>query len=147
MDEEHILQQSKDGVDLIWRAHNVQACEEALDLPVPEALGVPQGFFFSPEPHFAFFSPIFVLTHFFLCLNPILGNGSFCPSSPFDLPKCRTIIRVRVCVKTSLAERLTFPNVKNDAGNNTAGRRRLHKNTAYAHLWGFNRPMFSRKAG
>ena len=41
----------------------------------------------------------------------------FCPpSSPFDLPKCQTTIRVRVCVKASRAERLTFPNVKNDAG-------------------------------
>ena len=29
---------------------------------------------------------------------------------------------------------LTFPNVKNDAGQKQC-RRRLHKNTAYAHLW------------
>ena len=28
----------------------------------------------------------------------------FCPSSPFDLPECLTIIIVRVCVKTSPAE-------------------------------------------
>ena len=42
---------------------------------------------------------------------------------------------------------LNFPNVKNDAGQKQKSqcflrRRRLHKNTVYAYLWGF-----SRKAG
>ena len=33
--------------------------------------------------------------------------GHFCPSSPLDLPKCQTIITVRVCVKVSRAEGLS----------------------------------------
>ena len=103
------------------------------------------------------------------------------PDGSFDLPKCQTIIIVRVCVKASPADgwqvsdtlrsesppsspekrsilaptpsspprelrQMTFPNVKNDAGQKqkvsvfvkaspAEGRRRLHKNTAYAHLW------------
>ena len=73
----------------------------------------------NPKLHFA----PFLSTHFFPCLNPIFKNGSFCPSSPFDLPKYQTLIIVRVFVKASPAE----------------GRRGLHKNTARAHLWRFSR--------
>ena len=71
----------------------------------------------TPEHHIAF-CPIFVLP-LFPVFELHVSNGSFCPSSPFDLPKCQTIITVRVCVKASLAEGLTFPNVKNDAGQSS----------------------------
>ena len=68
---------------------------------------------YTPEPHIAlchFFHP------FFPVFDPSPRLGLLCPSSPFDLPKCLTIITVRVCVKASRAEGLTSPNVKNDAG-------------------------------
>ena len=58
------------------------------------------------------FSP-FLPTHFFPCLNSMFKNG-------LDLPKCQTIITVRVCVEAaSRAEGLTFPNGKNNAGQNS----------------------------
>ena len=106
------------------------------------------------------FAPFFVLP-LFPVFEPIFKKGHFCPSSPFDLPKCQTIITVRVCVEASPAEsrrvldtfrsesllpsplpglrQLTFPKVKNDAGQKLV--RRLHKNTACAHLRGFSRPL------
>ena len=96
--------------------------------------------------------------------------GHFCPSSPFDLPKCQTIIIVRVCVKASPAGGFwtpldlnppSLPRKKIDFDTDSSrpsrmsrttpgknkkvsvsvkaspaeGWRRLHKNTAYAHLW------------
>ena len=49
------------------------------------------------------FAP-FLSTLFFPCLNPVFKKGHFCPSSPFNLLQCQTIITVRVCVEASLAE-------------------------------------------
>ena len=53
-------------------------------------------FSYAPEPHIAF-CPIVHPPH-------IQKWGHFCPSSPFHLPKCQTIMKVRVCVKASPAQ-------------------------------------------
>ena len=113
-------------------------------------------FSYTPESHIAF-CPIFVHP------TPHSKMGLFCPSSPFDLPKCQTIIRVSVCVKASRAEGLTFPNVKNDVGQTIQSvflrrRRRPSQEHGLCPRLGFQpsfllniagrRPaMFSRKAG
>ena len=101
----------------------------------------------------------FLSTHFFPCLNPICKNGSFLSVvalvsvTHFDSKKDQIWHRLRPPPSRGLRQ-LNFPNVKNDVGQNNIvreknfvkespaeGRRRLHKNTAYAHLWGFNRPF------
>ena len=67
-------------------------------------LGLLKGIFScTPEPHVAF-CPI-LSTHFFPFLNPTFKNGSFLSVVALcDLPKCQTIMKVRVCVKASPTE-------------------------------------------
>ena len=100
------------------------------------------------------FAP-FLSTHFFPCLNPIFKNWSF--------------LSVVALVSVTLQFRIPPPPTKKDRfwhqlpplsprglrqsrmsgttrGKNIVcvsaeGKRRLHKNTACAHLWGFNRPF------
>ena len=91
----------------------------------------------NPILHFAPFLP----TDFFPCLNPIFKNGSFLSvvalvsvtlldSNPSPLPR----------TTTELPERQQ----RRGAETISEGRRRLHKNTAHAHIWGSSCP-FSRK--
>ena len=57
----------------------------------------------NPILHFdSFFPP--TISH---VLNPTFKNGHFCPSSPFDHPKCQTIVIVRVCEKASPTDAFT----------------------------------------
>ena len=77
----------------------------------------------NPTMHFA----PFLSTHFFLCLNPCSKMGYFCPSSPFDLPKCLVS-----SLQNAFYEWLPKKVVSN-------ARRRLQTNTACAHLLGFQR--------
>ena len=120
-------------------------------------------FSYTPEPHIAFL-PLFLSTHFFPCLFTIFKNGSFLSvvalvsvtlldSNPRPSAEKRSILAPTPA--SSLARtttKLNFP-VKNDVGQKQyspcflrmrrrpEGRRRLHKNTAYAHLWEFSRPF------
>ena len=50
---------------------------------------------------------IFLHPLFPMFWNPTFKNGYFCPSSPFDHPKCQTIVIVRVCVKASPTDAFT----------------------------------------
>ena len=103
-------------------------------------------FYYTPEAHVAF-CPI-LSTHFFPCLNPTFKNGSF-------------FVRRRPCVcdifrfespppaekRSNLAQKLNFPNVKNDAGQKQhspcfLGRRRPATPSQEHGLcppWGFSR--------
>ena len=70
-------------------------------------------FSIKPETHIAF-CPIFVHP-LFLCLNPTKKSVFFVRRRPLTFQNVGQSF-VRVCVKASRAEGLTFPNVTNDAG-------------------------------